>query len=45
MTSEKTIWWKTPPYSNIVGGLGVLAIAGIIKIVYEWITAPTALGN
>lgn len=43
MISEKSKWWKTPPYSNIVGGLSVLAIAGIIKISYEWITAPTAL--
>lgn len=43
MSSEKTKWWKTPPYSNIVGGLSVLAIAGVLRLAYEWITAPTAL--
>lgn len=38
MASEKTKWWKTPPYSNIVGGLSVLIIASVAKTIYDWYT-------
>jgi hypothetical protein len=43
MSSEKPKWWKTPPYSNVVGGLILAAILGLLRLGYEWITAPIAL--
>lgn len=35
MSSEKSKLWKTPPYSNIVGGLAVALILWIIKLIYD----------
>lgn len=43
MSSEKTKWYKTPPYSNIVGGVSVAAILGVLKLVYDWYTKTPIL--
>lgn len=43
MSSQKIKWWKTPPYSNVVGGLMLAAILGLLRLGYEWVTATEVL--
>jgi len=45
MSSEKTKWWKTPPYSNIVGGLTVALILWLVKLGYDWCTVTPILST
>ncbi|MBE9598756.1 hypothetical protein [Pedobacter sp. MC2016-24] len=45
MSSEKSKWWKTPPYSNVVGGLILAAILGLIKVFYDWYTKTEILST
>jgi hypothetical protein len=35
MSTERTKWWKTPPFSNIIGGLVVAIIIGLSKLAYD----------
>lgn len=45
MSSEKTKWWKTPPYSNIVGGLTVVFIVWVITLIREWYLNTPVFAN
>ncbi|QNR86745.1 hypothetical protein H9N25_10350 [Pedobacter riviphilus] len=45
MGTEKTKWWKTPPYSNVIGGLVVAGILWIIKLGYDWYTKTPILST
>lgn len=42
---EASQWWNEQPFKAIIYGVGIIVIASIAKLAYDWITIPLPVNS